>query len=187
MKLFYAVLALIVFTAIGCQQEPQKQEEAAAEQPSVESAVEAVERPDTTGASMWAHLQAADYQNSWGLWPEKGELYTGQEPHGMLLTTYLNGAAFAALHSRAGTMPDGAILVKENYMPDSTLAAVPVMYKVAGYNPEHSDWFFSKYMPDGTLATAPNGMALEGRLAGCQGCHITQAANDYLFTGSLSE
>ncbi len=35
-----------------------------------------------------------------------------------------------------GPMPAGAIVVKENYMPDKKLAAITVMYKVAGYNPE---------------------------------------------------
>jgi len=145
------------------------------------------ERPDTTGASVWAHLQEVGYQEHWTLWPGKGELYTGREPHGMLLTTYLNDAALEAVSTHAGTMPDGAIIVKENYKPDSTLAAITVMYKVRGYNPEHADWFFTKHLPDGSLAQMPNGMAMEGRLGGCQGCHGSVATNDYLFTGSLNE
>ena len=72
-------------------------------------------------------------------------------------------------------------------MPDSTLAAVTVMYKHAGYNPEHNDWFFSKHLPGGELDRMPNGMAMEGRLMGCQNCHRAVAANDYMFTGSLGE
>ena len=56
-----------------------------------------VAEADTTGAAIWAHLQQSDYQNTWTLWPGKGELYTGQEPHGMLLTTYLNDIALRAL------------------------------------------------------------------------------------------
>ena len=31
----------------------------------------------------------------------------------------------------------------------------------------------------------PNGMAMEGRLPGCQGCHGAQKDNDYLFTGRI--
>ena len=53
----------------------------------------AVAAADTTGAAIWAHLQESYYQSTWTLWPEKGELYAGQEPHGMLLTTYLNDVA----------------------------------------------------------------------------------------------
>ena len=84
-------------------------------------------------------------------------------------------------------MPAGAVVVKENYMPDSTLAAVTVMYKAAGYNPEHNDWFFTKHLPSGELDQTPTGMAMEGRLAGCQNCHGSVSANDYIFTGSLGE
>jgi hypothetical protein len=146
---------------------------------------ESVLNPDTTGASVWAHLQAEDYREGWDLWPGKGRLYEGQEPHGMLLTTYLNEVAAGALEQGVGEMPAGAIIVKENYMPDKTLAAVTVMYKVPGYNAVHNDWFFTKHKPSGELETMPNGMAMEGRLPGCQNCHIARKANDYIFTGPL--
>lgn len=151
------------------------------EQEGAEEAGAAVAMPDTTATALWAHLEGAGYTANWTLWPGKGQLYQGTEPHGMLLTTYLNELALDALTNKAGTMPAGAIVVKENYMPDSTLAAVTVMYKAAvGYNPEHSDWFFLKRLADGTVEAS-------GRVAGCQGCHGGVAANDYLFTGSLSQ
>ena len=152
---------------------------------SEEDAQAAVTSADTTGAAIWAHIQESNYQTEWQLWPEKGRLYTGQEPHGMLLTTYLNSVAHEALTSGAATMPAGAIIVKENYMPDSTLAAVTTMYKVTGYNAEHSDWFFTKHLASGVLDTMPNGMDMEGRLPGCQNCHLGMRDNDYLFTGQL--
>lgn len=138
--------------------------------------------PDTTGAAIWAHLQESDYQNTWELWPGKDELYEGQEPHGMLLTMYVNDIALEALAAGAASMPDGAIVVKENYTPDGTLAAITTMYKRNGYNPDHADWFFTKHLASGELDTAPDGMPLEGRLPGCQGCHVARADNDYLFS-----
>ena len=159
-------------------------DDAASEEPTV-AAVAA--QPDTTGAAMWAYLQEVGYQSNWQPWPGKGELYRGQEPHGMLLTTYLNDVATSALTAQSGSMPEGAIVVKENYMPDSTLAAVTVMYKRSGYNPEHNDWFFTKHLPSGELDQTPTGMPMEGRLAGCQNCHSAVSANDYIFTGSLGE
>jgi hypothetical protein len=135
--------------------------------------------PDTTGAAVWSYLEAADYRANWELWPGKGELYTGQEPHGALLTTYLNRAAHAALTGMAGSMPAGAIIVKENYMPDRTLAAITVMYKVEGYDSANNDWYWVKRLADGTIE-------VQGRGAGCIGCHSAQQGNDYIFTGSLS-
>lgn len=136
------------------------------------------ELPDTTGAALWAYLERADYRANWQLWPDKGELYQGTEPHGMLLTTYLNPAAYEALTGMAGSMPAGAIIVKENYMPDSTLAAVTTMYKVSGYNAEAGDWFWLKNGPDGAIE-------VEGRGAGCIACHSGRTDNDYVFTSSL--
>ena len=54
------------------------------------------ELPDTTAASVLAYLDEVDYQESWELWPDLGEKYQGGDPHGMLVTTYLNPAALDA-------------------------------------------------------------------------------------------
>ena len=165
--LFVPVAALAI---LACS--PGEQQEAGT--PSMSAAL-----PDTTAMSLWSHLEAADYAVNFQLWPEKGELYPGTEPHGMLLTTYLNDVAFDALSSKAGTMPGGAIIVKENYMPDSVLAAITVMYKVDGYNADFGNWFFVKRLANGTIEAS-------GRVPMCQACHSAQAANDYLFTGSIT-
>jgi hypothetical protein len=149
----------------------------AAEQEGGEAAMDHA-MPDTTATALWAHMEESGY-TGWATWPGKGKLYVGTEPHGMLLTTYVNDLAMDAITNRAGGMSAGAIVVKENYMPDSTLAAVTVMYKVAGYNPDFNDWFFVKRLADGTVEAS-------GRVGMCQGCHAQEAGNDYLFTGSLS-
>ncbi len=106
-----------------------------------EADVADAQQPDTTGAALWAHLNAVSYQANWQTWPGKGKLYQGKEPHGMLLTTYLNDVAYDALTNKAGLFPAGAIITKENYKPDSTLAAVTTMYKVTGYNAEAGNGF----------------------------------------------
>lgn len=146
--------------------------------PPTQAPTEVSQLPDTTGAAVWSYLQEANYQENWELWPGKGEKYPGNEPHGMLLTTYLSSDALAALTAKAGVMPDQAIIVKENYMPDGTLAATTVMYKVDGYNPEHADWFFTKIRADNTVEA-------EGQVPGCQACHSAKKDNDYLYTGEL--
>ncbi len=180
-KLLFLTIGLIALTAAGCG--PAEEPEGGAAEPM--SQASAVAEADTTGAAIWAHLQESDYQSTWTLWPGKGELYTGQVPHGMLLTTYLNDTAIRALNSGASVMPPGAIIVKENYMPDRTLAAITTMFKVRGYNPDVNDWFFTKHLPSGELDRTPNGMAMEGRLAGCTTCHTAMQTNDYLFTSQL--
>lgn len=130
--------------------------------------------PDTTDAALWSYLQEQDYA-SWPKFPGKGERYAGTEPHGALLTTYVNELARDALTNGAVTLPPGAILVKENYMPDSTLAAITVMHKVQGYDGDHSDWYWAKYDAAGVAEAS-------GRVASCAECHGSHADRDYLMT-----
>ena len=129
--------------------------------------------PETNSASLLAYLEEADYQNNdeWKLFPGSTEKYPGEVPHGMLLTTYVNPAAFEAIEDES-TSPSGSILVKENFMPDGTLAATTVMYKSSGYNPVHSDWYWLKVLADGTVEK-------EGMVQGCQDCHVD--ARDYIW------
>ena len=137
--------------------------------------------PDPDAGAVWQHLVASDY-TSWSLWPGKGERYPGSEPHGMLLTTYINDLALDALTNGAGSMPVGAIIVKENFMGDGTHAATTVMYKAGGFDPAHNDWWWLKRDADGTIAAegGPGGMAQM-----CIACHMGKTDNDYIFTSEL--
>lgn len=131
--------------------------------------------PEPTASAVWNYLQAENYEARWAFWPGKDALYEGQPPHGAYLTTYVNPLALDALTNNAATMPTGSFIVKENYSPEKTLAAVTVMYKApAGYNPEHNDWFWLKRTADGEVEAA-------GRVDGCQNCHQT-SQRDYLLT-----
>lgn len=173
---------LLLLVACGGEQaEPAS--EAAPEAPAEMTTTAASDMPEVSGPALWEHLQSADYRANWELWPGKGEKYEGTEPHGLLLTTYLNEVAYDAFTNAAGRMPADAIIVKENYMPDGTLAAITTMYKVEGYNAEAGDWHWVKFLADGSIDM--DGMA-QGKVAMCIGCHTGKADNDYVFTGSLS-
>lgn len=159
----------------ACSEPANDQANAAADAGAAPVDVAAQPVSDTTAETLWRHLQDERYRENWRLWPGKGQLYSGTEPHGMLLTTYANDVAYEALmNGQAASLPVGSIIVKENYMPDSTFAAATVMSKVAGYNPEHQDWLFAKYDPQG----APEDF---GRAPMCQACH-QQAASGYIYT-----
>lgn len=180
------IVASLAFALVAgaCAGETAPDEEAtdAVETPGPAPATEtepAATGPDTTAEAVLTHIREADYE-SWALWPEKGRLYEGTEPHGMLLTTYLNGPAAEALAEGAAEMPDGAIVVKDNYGPDSTLMAHTVMYKVVGYDADHADWFWAKYGADGTVQAS-------GRVAACAECHAQASARDYLVTRMQQE
>jgi hypothetical protein len=130
------------------------------------------------GPAMWKFITVERPYTRWPLWPGKGKLYEGREPHGMLLTTYVSKGALKVIKNKKGKFGDAAIIVKENYKPDKTLAAVTVMYKVREYNPEAGDWFWAKYAPDGTVQKA-------GKVEGCINCHSDAADNDWVFTGPI--
>ena len=172
-----SILSLAALAA--CAGEEQTGDTSAAEEPEASqpaapsASAPTPSLPDTTAEAVWSYLQQADYQASWTVWPGMGELYEGGEPHGRLLTTYVNEPALSAVQSSAASMPADAFIVKENYMPDTTLAAVTVMYKVPEYDPEHADWFWAKYAPGGSVDAA-------GRVESCQDCHAD--GNDFVLT-----
>ena len=134
--------------------------------------------PDTDGAAVFKYITKTEPYKQWALFPGKGEFYKGKHPHGALLTTYVNKVALAGINNKAGTLANGSIIVKENFMPDKMLGAVTAMYRVAGYDPDAGDWFWAKYKADGSIAK-------EGKVAGCIGCHTAAINNDWVFTGPV--
>lgn len=135
--------------------------------------------PAADAEKLHSYLTKEKPYTKWKLWPGKGKLYKGTEPHGALLTTYVNDAALKSIKAKKG-LKDGSIIVKENYMPDKMLGAVTVMYKIKGYNPEAGDIFWMKYLPDGKIAAS-------GKVDMCIGCHTKAMGNDYLFTGKVKK
>ncbi|MCX8031519.1 MAG: cytochrome P460 family protein [Thermodesulfovibrionales bacterium] len=109
----------------------------------------------------------------WSLWPNKGKLYKGTEPHGALLTTFVNDTALDSIKKKKG-MQDGSIIVKENYTADKKFISLSIMYKIKGYNPEGGDWFWAKYSPDGKTEAY-------GKVKGCIACHSQKKDNDFIF------
>ncbi len=134
--------------------------------------------PEPSASSLMEYLDEVDYRENWNLWPGLGEKYSAREPHGALITTYLNPLALDALMGKKGTMPEGAIIVKENYTSDGKFEAHTVMYKKAGFNPDHNNWFWLKVLEDGTIKE-------EGRSESCLACHGQVEVNDYVWSGPL--
>lgn len=139
---------------------------------------EGVYCPAPDGKAVIDYITKDNPYQQWDLWPGKDKLYKGQHPHGAFLTTYVSPLALGAIEAKGGTMLDTSFVVKENYTPEKTLAAITVMYKKEGYNPEGGDWFWLKFTPDGSIEA-------EGKVAGCIGCHKSVEGNDWLFTGPI--
>lgn len=147
------------------------------------TATPAPELPGTTAVAMIAYLEETDFRSRWELWPGQGEKYMTSGGHNVLLTTYVNPPAYAAVAGKKGVMPSNAIIVKDNFSIEGELLGTTIMYKVEGYYPEHNDWYWLKVLPDGTSGP-------EGTPDGCVVCHAEVRSNDYVWVGgrtSLSE
>ena len=134
--------------------------------------------PTADGKAVYEYITKANPYQNWALFPGKDKLYKGAHPHGALLTSYVNDIALQGINDKVGTLANGAIIIKENYMPSKMLGAVTVMYRVDGYDPDAGDWFWAKYKADGTIEK-------EGKVAGCIGCHTAAISNDWIFTGPV--
>ena len=130
------------------------------------------------GPNLWKYITVEKPYTKWDLWPGTEKMYKGTQPHGAFLTTYVSKGAKQAIEKKKGKFANAAIIIKENYMPDKTLAAITVMYKAKSYNPEAGDWFWAKYNPDGSVDK-------EGKVGGCIKCHSAKADNDWVFTGDI--
>jgi len=176
--LFVCTIMLLPIVSANAQESEQPVETEQAPAPA-----QAPEQPadiEASGKALWDHLQQADYRRNWRMWPGKSAFYAGTEPHGVLLTTYVNPTATRAITGQAATLPAGSVVVKENYNQGRELQNYTVMYKKDGFNPDAADWFWAKYGADGNLDDA-------GKLEMCIQCHGARKDNDYIMTAPLHE
>jgi hypothetical protein len=123
--------------------------------------------PSAEGQAVYDYITKTNPYQNWSLFPGKGELYEGKHPHGALLTSYVNEVALNGINNKVGTLADGAIIIKENYMPDKTLGAVTVMYRVKGYDPMEQTARSQKKgrSPDVSAVTRPPSATIGSSLA----------------------
>jgi len=135
--------------------------------------------PGPDAAQLNEYINKSKPYTSWQLWPGKGKFYAGKEPHGSLLTTYVNETAHYSVKGRKG-MADGSIIVKENYTAAKKFVALTVMYKLKGYNPAGGNWFWAKYGQDGKAIAS-------GKVDACLKCHGEKKDNDFIWTGEVKK
>lgn len=161
---------------------PKTQTSNPQEDPKIEStSQQKLPAEETFEKKFWEYLDSNAYEN-WAPAPgQNGDFYQGRGPHGDFLKMYLNRTAAAS----PDELPNGSIIVKENYAADKeTLAAITVMYRSKGYNKDAGDWYWIKYNPDGSIATTPEASGankIMGKPNSCIECHGGAAGNDFTF------
>jgi hypothetical protein len=94
----------------------------------------------------------------------------------MFVLSYYNDVVGTAMDDGTLPLPDGSIIVKENYGEegDPMPMALTVMSKM------DSEWYWVQGTPDGQVFMGPDG-PLEGTDVGmCVMCHSAAADNDYV-------
>jgi hypothetical protein len=130
--------------------------------------------------TLWSWVKKHDYRKWNGPDGSAPEFQPGESPHGALIKTYVSKLAARNLEE----LPNGSVVVKENYSPEKKLMAITVMQRSDGYDPEHGDWYYAKYMPDGKIAKTPpemKSMPIAGKVNMCIDCHTGAADNDFLY------
>jgi len=118
----------------------------------------------------------AGYQ-SWSKFPENQSLKPSPTHKNMQVISYYNDAVGGSMTSGSLPLPDGALIVKENWAKadDPGPMALTIMHKQGG------DWYWCQVTPDGQVFVE-DGNALEGKnVAMCTNCHKS-AANDAVLT-----
>ncbi len=138
---------------------------------------EAMEAPESVNAAdLWTRISQDDPYTEYAFWPGVEGIMDGNAPHGAFIQTFVNKKA---LEPTEAGYPYGSLIVKENYLPDKTLAKLTIMYKVKGYDPQSGDWFWAVYSTDGTVEG-------EGRMQSCIGCHSVRADQDHVFLRDIN-
>lgn len=177
----FSIALLLILAAAGCEPAPivgPDPEEALLDSP--ETDVEFSDLlPVAAAGPVLAYLERERFREMWELWPGTAAEHPGAEPHGLMLTTYVNRLALEGIETRNGAMPVGAMIVKDNFSAEGDLVATTLMYKRAGEQSDPSGWFWMKWQPDNTIDAA-------GPVEGCRSCHGMAQGNDFILTAPIA-
>lgn len=159
-------LALAVAIAAGCQVPPEGASPAtdslalAPDAPAIEPV-----GPDTTPGAVREWLETERYRERWAPWPDSLPLRPAAEPqHGALLIGYANPVAIDALERGLTPLPDGSILLVEDYGADTTLTSVSLMVRRGEASAEDGGWAFVRLGSSGEIDP--------GAATACAACHV---------------
>jgi hypothetical protein len=174
MRTMILVLMIVVsvFTSIGCTDNNTDEQE-------INTSEQETEVSGASAGELYTNITEENDYREWSLMPGTGMKDPGQGVHGNMITVYVSDVALPAIENKAGSLPNGSIIVKEGYNSNGELEGVVLMQKRDNYAPEDNDWFWAAYNANGEVVD-------EGRLVSCQNCHAQVKDNDYVFTGELN-
>jgi hypothetical protein len=129
---------------------------------------------------LWNWLQKNNYKHWADVSNSDGDFRKGVMPHGDYVKRYFNRVAL----SNTEALPEGAVIVLENYDENKRLISINVMQRSAGFNPRNGDWYYVTYLPNGTVAKAlgkRGEIPFAGKVISCIECHRDAWDDDQVF------
>jgi hypothetical protein len=136
------------------------------------------DREEISAELLWERMVEETDYTEYHFWPGHEGISPGQAPHGVFHKVYINKLIYDALPLEDREVPDGGIIIKENYSADEEPTGLTVMAKVDGFHPGGGDWFWAAYTMEGKVNIA-------GQVDGCIGCHEGMRDNDYVIVYPL--
>lgn len=133
-----------------------------------------------SGKKLWDHINSNGSYTKLPYWPGHDGMYPGQAPHGTYHKIFINHTLHSSLPLSNKRVPNGSIVIKENYNANKKLSAITLMAKVEGFDTEHNDWYWVKYNNNGKVLA-------EGSPTGCINCHEPMKTNDYIIVRPLDK
>ncbi len=135
--------------------------------------------PSAESKALWAKIQG---YSTWAKFTENQTPVPSKSHMDMFVVTYHNDVVADAVTNNTLPLPDGAILVKDNFA--SADAAMPMAVTVM--SKEGGEWYWLEATPDGKVvidSMMDKGKPLEGKgVTMCVGCHDGAKDNDQVFT-----
>lgn len=138
--------------------------------------------PDEFHSSFWNHIVKKDAAyNTWDKITSDRPLEGVENPHGTTSKTYANKVAA----DDSKSLPNGSVLVREDYDANRKRQSISVLYRVKDYDKDHGNWYWIKYLENGTVARGADDKPIAGKVGSCIECHGKAGGKDFVFSNDL--
>lgn len=146
---------------------------------AIQSQTARPQTPEEFYSSFWGHIVKKDAAyNTWKSLARQKADDGIENPHGDISRTYANKIA----SDDATALPNGSILVREDYDDKGKRKSISVMYRVKDYDKDHGNWYWFTYQENGSIARNTEKKAIAGKVASCVDCHTKANGKDFVFS-----
>lgn len=140
--------------------------------------------PEEFYSSFWNHIVKKDVAyNTWKSISREKTDDGVENRHGSTSRTYANKVAA----DDTKTLPNGSILVREDYNDKGKRTSISVMYRVKDYDKDHGNWYWLTYAESGAIVRDDGKKAIAGKVTSCIDCHAKASGKDFVFSNDVMD